>query len=130
MVYTITWFIVYFLCAVKPNLAELALSLRGLTGAEVVQLALQLGVEYDTLRKIDESNKEISNKLLSAMNTWLISDTEASWGKVMEALIAIEKNVLAQQIETKFCSPQQLQATATNPSISLVPSGEYDDIQS
>ena len=57
----------------KPKLAQLALSLKELTWAEVKYMSLQLGVDYDTLRKIDENKKELSDKVLDAMDAWLKS---------------------------------------------------------
>ena len=84
----------FVMSAVKPNLGKLALWLKDLTWSEVKLMALQLCIDFDTLRRIEEDKKEASDRLLCAMDTWLKSDTEASWKKVVEALVAIGKTVL------------------------------------
>lgn len=96
----------FVMSAIKPNLGKLALCLRDLTWAEVKLMTLQLStcIDFDTLRKIEESNKDTSDRLLCAMDTWLKSDTEASWKKIVEALIAIGKTVLAKTLEETICS--------------------------
>ena len=68
-------------------------------------VAIQLGVEYSTLKRIKEEHDAISERVLSAMDSWLNSDPEASWMKVVDALIAIEKNVLAKELKEKYCTP-------------------------
>ena len=67
-------------------------------------VAIDLGVEFSTLKRIKEENDVISERVLSAMDTWLNSDPEASWMKVVDALISIEKNVLAKELKEKYCT--------------------------
>ena len=105
----------------KPRLAQLAHSLKELTWSKVKLMVLQLSDDYDTLRKIDENKKELSDKVLDAMDAWLKSDTRASWEKVVEALSDIDKNVLAEKLKTKFCQTPPALAT-TQASSSPTPS--------
>ena len=42
-------------------------------------------------------------RLLTAMDAWLQSDPKASWKKVVRALMAIRKEVLAQELKEKYC---------------------------
>ena len=67
-------------------------------------MAVQLGVDFSTLQQIKEDNSEQSVRLLAAMNNWLSNDHEASWKKVVGALKTIDKNVLADELEKKYCS--------------------------
>ena len=90
---------------VKPQLDELDVELKDLAWSEVKQLAVQLKVEYPTLRKIEEKyNRDTEPCLLAAMQCWLEGDTTASWGKIVDALRAIDKGVLAGEIEEKYSS--------------------------
>ena len=90
---------------VKPQLDELDVELKGLAWSEVKQLAVQLKVEYPTLRKIEEKyNSDAEPCLLTAMQCWLDEDTTASWGKIVDALRAIDKRVLADDIQKKYSS--------------------------
>ena len=86
----------------KPQLGDLALELDVLTWSEVISMSVQLKVEFADLRKIDESTSP-SIRVLTAMDLWLKTDTKASWKKVVRALRAIKKDVLAQTLEEKYC---------------------------
>ena len=87
----------------KPELRDLAIELGGLTWADVMMMVVRLKVEYSELKKIEEKNSEPSPRLLAAMNLWLTTDLEATWGKVVKALRDINRTVLAKQIEDKYC---------------------------
>ena len=83
---------------VKPELACLARELKGLTLEELVEMAVQLGMDLKEVRKIEPENRR-----LNTMSVWLDSDSEASWQKVAKALRYINKIVLAQKLEEKYC---------------------------
>ena len=86
----------------KPVLADLSHELDELTWSEVTNLGVQLGMKFSVLQKIGETKVD-RVRLLSAMNAWLGSDPKASWKKVVRALMAINKEVLAQELEEKYC---------------------------
>ena len=90
---------------VKPKLGQLACELASLTWGEVTSMAVQLGVEFPTLRQIGQDHSELSVRVLAAMDNWLSNDQETSWRKVVSALKTIKKNVLADNLEKKYCSP-------------------------
>ena len=67
-------------------------------------MAVQLGVEFPTLRQIGQDHLELSVRILAAMDNWLSNDQKASWMKVVSALRTIKKSVLADDLERKYCS--------------------------
>ena len=85
----------------KPEVADLAQKLDVLTWEEVVSLTVQLRVDFSELKKIEREQ----NATLRALDIWLATDTEASWKKVVDALRAIKKTVLADEIEREMRSP-------------------------
>ena len=82
------------------KLSQLARELDELSWAEVKAMAIQLDMEFSTLRKIEERNKAISDCFLHAMDMWLNTDPKASWEKIVKALNATNKKVLAQRRNT------------------------------
>ena len=86
----------------KPKLRELALELDRISWAEVKAMAIQLDMEYTTLSNISTANQETSDRIVCAMDTWLKTDPRASWKKIVKALKATNKIVLAQEIEKKY----------------------------
>ena len=88
----------------KPELKDLQQELKDLTWAEVKLVALHLGLDFPKLKQIEEQCSELSDRVLEAMDTWLNSDPEASWEKVVRALDDNSKTVLAQEIEEKYCN--------------------------
>ena len=86
----------------KPVLADLSHELDELTWSEVTNFGVQMGMKYPDLLKIEET-RQGSARLLAAMDAWLQSDPKASWKKVVRALRAIRKQVLAQKLEEKYC---------------------------
>ena len=87
---------------VKPKLPDLSRELYELTWSETVNFGVQLGMEFSVLKRIGE-DKTDDLRFLSAMDAWLQSDPKASWKKVVRALRAIRKEVLAQELEEKYC---------------------------
>ena len=83
---------------VKPELACLARELNGLTWEELVEMAVQLGMDFKEVKKIESTNRR-----LNTMSIWLDSDSEASWQKVVKALRYIKLHALAQELEEKYC---------------------------
>ena len=83
----------------KPKLADLS---RELIWSETVNFGVQLGMEFPVLKEIGE-DKTDDVRFLTAMDAWLRSDGKASWKKVVRALRAIRKEVLAQELEMKYC---------------------------
>ena len=88
----------------KPKLSELSQELNELTWAEVKSMSVQLDVDYDELRKIEEQNSQFTDRLHSSMNLWLKTDKNASWIKIVKALKAGHKIVLANDIKKKYCT--------------------------
>ena len=99
---------------VKPKLNQLSLQLGSLTWNEVTSMAIQLGVEFSTLRQIGQDHPE-SIRLLAAMDNWLSNDQEASWRKVVSALRTINKTVLADSLEKTYCSATDCEFTSVEP---------------
>lgn len=87
----------------KPRLKEIALQFRDLTWSEVKSLAIQLDVKYSKLKQIEDGHRDHNTRLYEAMDTWLEKDPDATWAKLIEALKSIEKNMLASQLEKRFC---------------------------
>ena len=59
-------------------------------------------MKFPVLKRIGE-DKTDDLRLLAAMDAWLQSDPKASRKKVVRALMAIRKEVLAQELEEKYC---------------------------
>ena len=89
----------------KPQVGDLAEELDQLTWSETARLSAQLGMKSSVLREIRESKQRDDIKLLKTMELWLKSDQNASWNRVVRALKATRKNVLAQEMEWKYCRP-------------------------
>ena len=100
---------------VRPELHQLALALENLTWSEVTSMAVQLRVDFSKLEQIRQEKSDHSSRLLSAMDTWLKTDPGASWKKVINALRATNKNVLALELERKYCNAIPPAATVTQP---------------
>ena len=101
--------------SVKPQLSELARALKGLPWSEMKSMVVQLNMDYSNLQQIQQQNPELSDRLLCSMDYWLKSDPNASWAKIVRALEAISKNVLASELEQKYCQPPTTTATLTQP---------------
>ena len=83
----------------KPKLRELALELDKLSWAEVKAMAIQLDMDYWALSNIATQSHEISDRIVCTMDTWLQTDSRASWKKIVKALKNTKKIALAQEIE-------------------------------
>ena len=86
---------------VRPELTDLSRELEDLTWPETMKFGVQLRMEYSVLSNIEDT-RPADVRLLVAMNAWLQSDPTASWKKVVGALRAIKKEVLAQELEEKY----------------------------
>ena len=93
------------MCDRKPELRELALALNTLSWSEAKSMAVQLGMEFFRLQQIEQQNVMVTDRLLSAMDMWLNSDANATWARIIKALHDTDKNVLAIEIEQKYCQP-------------------------
>ena len=89
---------------VKPEIDELARELECLTWGDVTAMTVQLKVEFSTLQQIRQDKPDQRSRVLAAMTEWLNNDGEPSWKKLASALRVIEKNVLADELEKKYCS--------------------------
>jgi hypothetical protein len=98
--------------AAKPALGDLAVDLDELTWAELSKLAVLLGMEFSALMQIAGQHADINSRLLATMDLWLKSDCGASWGRVVEALKAIKKIVLAKAVEDKYCKTVETDSAA------------------
>ena len=86
----------------RPKLPDLSLELEDLTWSETVKFGVQLGMKFPVLKNIGDT-QTADVRLLAAMDAWLQSDPKAWWKKVVRALRAIRKEVLAQELEEKYC---------------------------
>ena len=100
----------------KPQLKELSLALRDLTWSDIESMALQLDMPYMKLQQIKQQSNELTQCLHSAMHSWLNNDPKASWARIITALIDINKNVLAKEIEQKYCQPLDIPHATTEES--------------
>ena len=84
---------------VGPKLQDLKQALKSLPWTDVSNMAIRLEVPYKVIQDIEEQYHDPSRRLLAVMDEWLTSDSQASWKKIVKALRAIEKKVLANEIE-------------------------------
>ena len=89
----------------RPSLAELQKALNSLSWSDFQIFAVHLGGDLDlpTLTRTEENRPTTETRILQALHTWLERDLEASWEKVVSALENINKNDLAQQVQSKYC---------------------------
>ena len=87
---------------VKPKLPDLSLELEDLTWPETMKFGVQLGMNFRVLSNIGDT-QPADVRLLAAMDSWLQSDPKASWKKVVRALRAIRIELLALELEEKYC---------------------------
>ena len=62
-----------------------------------------------------EREHPVEERVLYAMKAWLDKDCEASWAKVVSALRAISKNVLAVKMENEYCTTVKAKKPITTP---------------
>ena len=90
----------------RPELPDLLIELNDLSWSDVKQMAVHLHRSVDLKLLTDiEGAHPVSERIMQAMKAWLDRDCEASWAKVVSALRAISKNVLAKEVETNYVSP-------------------------
>ena len=89
----------------RPEIHELTNALDRLPWTDIKRMAIQLKVELSTLDNIELERPVARERALYAMKEWLNHDTEASWGKVVDALRNISVKTVAKEIEDKYCSP-------------------------
>ena len=106
----------------RPELSALHRALQGLSWSEVKQMAIHLDKSMDLALLADiEQEHPINERVLYAMKAWLEKDLKASWAKVVSALRAISKNVLAMSIELEHSEPAHNSlATKVEPVAELV----------
>ena len=86
----------------RPKLPDLSRELEDLTWPETMKFGVQLEMKFPVLRNIGDT-QPADVRLLAAMDSWLQSDPKASWKMVVRALRAIRKELLAQELEEKYC---------------------------
>ena len=86
----------------RPKLPDLSRELEDLTWPETMKFGVQLGIKFSVLSNIEDT-QPADVRLLAAMDAWLQSDPKALWKKVVRALRAIRKEVLAQELKKKYC---------------------------
>ena len=94
----------------KLSLKDVVKALDKLTTVETQELVIRFGVEHHVL--VDMQTQY--NPKICFIKTWLESDTEASWEKIVSGLQEIKKAVLAKEIATHHCP--QSSPPSTDPS--------------
>ena len=82
---------------------EVSNAISQLTVEETRQLVFQMGVELKTLDDI-AAQYDGENRKQHYVQSWLDTDPDASWDKLVAGLRKIKKNVLATEIETEHLS--------------------------
>ena len=88
-----------------PKIRELLIALEMISWSELKLLAPHL-TNYNLLPLLTDIERDYQGKErhLHAFQAWLERDLDASWENVVSALRAIYKNVLALEIEKKYCT--------------------------
>lgn len=81
------------------NSDDVSLILKDLSWSDVKTLSERLGVPDAALSTIEEENSTLDQRISKAMRTWIESDAEASWPKVISALGALKHYALATSLE-------------------------------
>ena len=88
----------------KPiNLADLTQGLRDLEWEKVREMAIQLKFNNVDLDDIEEKNSNRQRRLSKVSEAWLKRDDKASWEEIVKVLKHIKENVLANELEKKYC---------------------------
>ena len=88
----------------RPKLPDLLVALQDrISWSDLKRLATHL-TSHDLFPLLTDIEREYPCKE-HAFRAWLERDCDASWGKVVSALRVISKNVLALEIEKKYCTP-------------------------
>ena len=94
----------------KLSLKDVVKALDKLTTAETQELVIRFGVPHHVLVDLQTQY----NPKICFIKTWLESDMEASWEKIVSGLQEIKKAVLAKEITTRHCP--QSSPPSTDPS--------------
>ena len=88
-----------------PKIRELLIALETISWSQLKLLAPHL-TSYDLFPLLTDIERDYQGKErhLHAFQAWLERDLDASWENVVSALRAIYKNVLALEIEKKYCT--------------------------
>ena len=98
--------------SVHLELTALHRSLGNLSWSDVKLMAIHLDGCMDLALLTDiEREHPVEERVLYAMKAWLDKDCEASWAKVVSALRAISKNVLAVKMENEYCTAKKPMTT-------------------
>jgi len=90
----------YFLLA-RPELKDL---MKLEVVPEWYSLGLQLGLHEHTLNIIEKDNSKDSSVCMRKMfSKWLLTNKDASYTGLVDALIAIGKKVVAEKVSQQFC---------------------------
>ena len=72
-------------------------------------LGLELGLTQDALDAIEEDNGRNSNTCKRKMfSKWLLSNEDANYTSLVDALIAIDNKDVAEEVSQKFCELHSL----------------------
>ena len=85
-----------------PRLADLSNALSNLSWPDVLTMSLRLGVEYSTLRRLEDDFPTSSVRIIHALQKWLDIDPEASWQKLVDILRKISQRTLAFEITQTY----------------------------
>ena len=99
---------VFFSSFFSLSLIDSSLTYQNVTAAlrtltDWHSLGVRLGVEKSRLDaiKIDYAQWGVMRQRDEVINVWLCSDTQASWSKLSRALVDMELNVLAEEIQSQ-----------------------------
>ena len=78
-------------------------------------IGIQLGLDDDALRQIEERHPDSSNQLRHVLRLWL-GKGDASWSKLVTVLRhpVIDEKVLAEKLEAKYCPSLATQSSKTS----------------
>ena len=87
-----------------PELKDLVNVLSALDWSGVQAMGVQLGMKISTFRNVESERNTFSDRLLHSMDSWLSSDTvQPTWSRVVTALRASDKAVLANRVDREYC---------------------------
>ena len=114
----------------RPTPSDLKLELKDVVVAvwDVIEwhdLGLQLGLPENLLRSIEVDHPNIGDRRRMMLSKWLEFDPEASWEKLIAALMTIRKKDVTENIKRQFlqqseADTKQLVVPATS-SVSMEP---------
>ena len=85
----------------RPELKDILLALQDVS--EWQDLGIYLGLPDVTIRQIASHHDVMGHKRMM-ISEWLKYDTEASWGKLINVLVMMRKNVIAADIRRHHVS--------------------------